>query len=253
MNLVPLHYIANDYSLVGIIITLFARGHFVDNSRNLFDYTVLGESYVLPLIDTESQTKESILVNSTLLFATRGYGSVSMRDIADSIGIKPASLYNHFASKEALWSAALEHARGLYLLYFKHLDEALAEADSFRAVLETIFHEPKLMANVFTNYAFAMIRAEQLRDPVAAEATGVTMFRYGIDFIRGWLDRCVEKGMVRPFDTEAVASIIINGVMIGIDVTVQRALGRDVPFDVCESLTALERFLLQTIGGEASS
>ena len=221
----------------------------MDYPKALFDYTVLGESYVLPLIDTESQTKETILINATLLFATRGYGSVSMRDIADSIGIKPASLYNHFVSKDALWNAALDHAKELYLIYFKHLEDNLANADSFRDVLETIFHEPKRMANVFTNYAFAMVRAEQFRDPAAAEATDKTMFRFSIDSLRRCFDKCVEKGMVAPFDTETVATIIIDNVMIAIDIAVQHSLGREVSVDVGESLAALERFLLRSLGG----
>ena len=228
----------------------FSKERFsVDYHKDLFDYTVLGKSYVLPLIDTESHTKETILVNATLLFATRGYGSVSMRDIADSIGIKPASLYNHFASKDALWNAALEHAKSLYLIYFKHLTENLAKADSFRSVLEIIFHEPKMMANVFTNYAFAMVRAEQFRDPAAAEVADKTLFRFSIDSLRSCFDGCVEKGMVAPFDTEAVATIIINSVLVAIDVAVQRSLGRDVSVDVGESLAALERFLLRSLGG----
>ena len=226
----------------------------MDSSKNQFGYSILGESYDLPLQRTENQTKESILLNSTLLFAVKGYGSVSMRDIADSIGIKPASLYNHFASKEALWYEALDHAKQLYLLYFRHLDEALEKAGTFREVVAIMFHEPKRMVNVFGCYAFSMIRTEQFRDEAAAKVTNDIMIRYATDFTRRHFDLCVEKKMVAPFDTLTVASMIINCTLIAIDITLQRSLGRPVPYDVCESLTGLEQFVLRgTLGEEGAA
>ncbi|MEA5020841.1 MAG: TetR/AcrR family transcriptional regulator [Gordonibacter sp.] len=55
-------------------------------------------------------TKELILEKAFALFAERGYHAVSVRDIAASVGIKDASLYNHFSGKQALFEAILEGA-----------------------------------------------------------------------------------------------------------------------------------------------
>ena len=44
------------------------------------------------------------------LFAESGYAGVSMRMIAGKLGIKAASLYNHYPDKESLYFAALAHA-----------------------------------------------------------------------------------------------------------------------------------------------
>ena len=45
-------------------------------------------------------TKQKILICAVNLFASKGCIETSVRDIATTVGIKPASIYNHFASKE---------------------------------------------------------------------------------------------------------------------------------------------------------
>jgi len=45
-------------------------------------------------------TKQKILICAVDLFASKGYTETSVRDITKAVGIKPASLYNHFSSKE---------------------------------------------------------------------------------------------------------------------------------------------------------
>ncbi|MEO5334011.1 MAG: TetR/AcrR family transcriptional regulator [Magnetococcus sp. YQC-5] len=57
-----------------------------------------------------SKTAVKILEASLPLFAARGYNGVAMRDIAQTVGITAAALYNHFPSKETLYFKALEYA-----------------------------------------------------------------------------------------------------------------------------------------------
>jgi AcrR family transcriptional regulator len=55
-----------------------------------------------------SATADEIRQAALEQFAQVGYAATSMRDIAGSVGIKAASLYNHFGSKEAmLWDLTL--------------------------------------------------------------------------------------------------------------------------------------------------
>ena len=55
-----------------------------------------------------SATADEIREAALEQFARDGYSSTSMRDIASRVGIKAASLYNHFGSKEAiLWDLTL--------------------------------------------------------------------------------------------------------------------------------------------------
>lgn len=53
-------------------------------------------------------TAERILDAAEDLFAEKGYSAASLGEVADRVGIRPPSLYNHFRNKEALYEAVLE-------------------------------------------------------------------------------------------------------------------------------------------------
>ena len=55
-----------------------------------------------------SARKEEILAIATRLFAERGYEGASMGDLAEQVGLRKASLFHHYASKDDLYSAVLE-------------------------------------------------------------------------------------------------------------------------------------------------
>jgi AcrR family transcriptional regulator len=52
--------------------------------------------------------KEEILDVATRLFAERGYEGASMNDVAECVGMRKASLFYHFATKDALYEAVLD-------------------------------------------------------------------------------------------------------------------------------------------------
>lgn len=59
-------------------------------------------------------TKEKIFDVSLDLFSKKGYDSVSLREIADRVGIKKSSIYSHYSSKEAILMDILEYFAGLF-------------------------------------------------------------------------------------------------------------------------------------------
>jgi AcrR family transcriptional regulator len=52
--------------------------------------------------DTDLSTRERILREASLLFATKGYHGTSTREIAAAVGIQQPSLFHHFGSKDAI-------------------------------------------------------------------------------------------------------------------------------------------------------
>lgn len=57
------------------------------------------------------QTRERILETAQRLVQTESYDGFSFRDIAAAVGIRKASIYHHFESKEALAAAMADRAR----------------------------------------------------------------------------------------------------------------------------------------------
>ena len=54
-----------------------------------------------------SERRATILVVAKVLFSDKGYHGVSVDEIARRLGVSPAILYRHFASKEALYEEVL--------------------------------------------------------------------------------------------------------------------------------------------------
>ncbi len=56
-----------------------------------------------------SESKIRVLHAALQLFATKGYASTSMSNIANAVGIQKSTLYSHFKNKETLFETIFEH------------------------------------------------------------------------------------------------------------------------------------------------
>ncbi|GAA4862484.1 TetR/AcrR family transcriptional regulator [Actinomycetospora straminea] len=57
---------------------------------------------------TKARTREALLDAARRVFAERGYGPASVEEIARTAGVSVGSVYVHFASKDALFTALVE-------------------------------------------------------------------------------------------------------------------------------------------------
>ena len=53
-------------------------------------------------------TKEKIIYESLNLFSIKGFDAISVRDIANKVGIKASSIYNHFKNKQDIFDTIIE-------------------------------------------------------------------------------------------------------------------------------------------------
>lgn len=105
------------------------------------------------MINSKNTTKEKILSVALDMFSTRGYSSVSIRDICKSIGIKESSIYYHFTNKKAIFDELLLKVDELIMSMKNSFNMALSLAtevnlDAFvnagRAYVENFMLEDKI-------------------------------------------------------------------------------------------------------------
>ena len=86
-------------------------------------------------------TAERILDAAENLFAEKGYSATSLGDVADRVGIRSPSLYNHFRNKEALYEAVLERLLRIFSAPMEELGRAPVTYERVFLWLETIVRQ----------------------------------------------------------------------------------------------------------------
>ena len=66
-------------------------------------------------------TKEKIIYESLNLFSKKGFDAVSVRDIANAVGIKASSLYNHFKNKQDIIDTIIEKYSQYITKFFEYI------------------------------------------------------------------------------------------------------------------------------------
>lgn len=92
---------------------------------------------------------ESIISTALDLFTEQNYEGTSMREIAAAVGVQPASLYNHYGSKEdILWEIVNRAWDELRRMQAEAADGLADTLEQFRAFVRTHTHfhaqEPQL-------------------------------------------------------------------------------------------------------------
>jgi AcrR family transcriptional regulator len=96
-----------------------------------------------PALRKGERTATAILDAAEALFAERGYVGTTMRTVAKAVGLRDPSLYNHFASKDALYAAVLERT---YRPIADEMDGLVSAKSSWTGMGEVISSINELVA-----------------------------------------------------------------------------------------------------------
>lgn len=208
---------------------------------------VIAMKHPLSSISEANTTKEKIMLEASIMFAQRGYAAVSMRDIAEKVNITHPSLYSHFASKEAIFEAILENIKGVYLTYYVRLEKKIRKAKNFEQVLDCLFAEVIDVYKIYIYYGFSMITTEQFRDEKANEVFNDVLVKVGIDYCKQKFDDCIQKGWVKDFDTETLATLFNNSVVMGTLMRTHEDMKQKTAYSARDMFIKLRRFMLHSV------
>ena len=154
-------------------------------------------------------TKEKIFHTAVKLFSKEGYHGVSMQDIADVVGIKKSSIYNHYTSKEDIINY-------IYLKFMETLIETTPSKDLIKNILDnnpsvedfwkdrikTYFKNSVISE---TGQLWAVIFMEQFRDEKAG-ALIIEENQRKIDTTTMILKIMMKRKLIRKADPQLMAT-----------------------------------------------
>lgn len=194
-----------------------------------------------------TKTKHRIMLEAAILFAHNGYAAVSVRDIAKRVKIKSASIYNHFKSKEELFEVIIDNIKEIYLTFYDRLEEKVKDATNFEQVLDCLFAELKDVYQMFIYYGFSLITTEQFRNEKARKIFNDVLVRVGIDYSKAKFDECIRKKWVKEFDTEALATLFMNSVLVGTLMRTHEDMEHETAYDATKMFMSIQRFMLDSV------
>lgn len=162
-----------------------------------------GSSKIMP----SSATRDLILTEATRLFVAEGYVGLSMRQLAEHVGVSKASLYYHFRDKETLFLAILTQN---LLEIEKIIVRARAADTSVQEKITAIF------SGIFARSPEqqAIIRlASQESSHLGSEARNAFRQLYHQKFtaqIQAILQAGIDAGDLRPMDARQATWILLG-------------------------------------------
>jgi AcrR family transcriptional regulator len=170
-------------------------------------------------VDELTGTKELIFDAFVEMTSTFGYESVSMRDIAKKVGIKVASIYNHFESKQKILDFA-------YSYYSKHYYDNRKPVDMMKKLIETANAEELITAFAYNfdsednkKYVRMILITKiiymRLFQDKAANAMFAESNINNNEYVVNVLKHGINIGRIDPaFDTVTFADILIGSIVI---------------------------------------
>ena len=168
-------------------------------------------------------TKQKIIDKALELFAVRGYDAVSVGEIAEAVGIKAPSLYNHYPSKQAIFEAIVESTAKQYEADTDkinvHVQNVAQDISVFTGITEDALFEKvrqifeySLHNQIIRNFRH-MMTIEQFRSPELAALYSRRYVERMIEYHAGIFRALIAAGEILAEDPATLAMMYVAPVM----------------------------------------
>ena len=163
----------------------------------------------------KGNTKRKILETALQLFSQKGYEATSISQIADAVGIRKASLYSHYASKQEILNALIESVLASYENHsiFARADwndpafvrdkENLTPEEILQTMLghvRYILHDPQI------SKSRRMLTIEQFQNPTLRELQTKQNYTDVMRYFTGLVTCLIRCGKLRGSDPEILSA-----------------------------------------------
>ena len=157
-------------------------------------------------------TKQEILEASLELFSMQGFEATSISQIAGAVGIRKASLYSHFESKQAILDALVEEVLEQYGKHSifarkdweKNADSLPRTSDEAAQMIlgqiRYILHDPTI------SRARKMLVIEQFQNRSLAELQTKQNYSDVLRYFTGLMKQLIRQGVLAEEDPEIMAA-----------------------------------------------
>lgn len=157
-------------------------------------------------------TKQDILEAALDLFSVQGFEATSISQIAGAVGIRKASLYSHFESKQAILDALVQDVLvqyGEHSIFARTDWEKDAEGipvtpdaavQMIQGQLRYIIHDP------YISRARKMLVIEQFQNPELAKLQTKQNYSDVLKYFTGMMDGLIRRGVLADEDSEIMAA-----------------------------------------------
>ncbi|MDO4492895.1 MAG: TetR/AcrR family transcriptional regulator [Clostridia bacterium] len=151
---------------------------------------------------------QRILEAALTLFSVNGFEATSMGEIAEAVGIRKASLYSHFTSKQEILDSLLEQMRERFERHsLPAHPENLPEAPTPEAVAELVMKQVDfLVHDPFISKTRRFLVLEQYRKPDFAAMQTKHAYTDVLAYHTALFRKMIGAGRLKPGDAEMVAA-----------------------------------------------